>query len=221
LKHISTYSKYCFALLLLICPLFSNAQLFDSISESFTHQPKFFVKFDTRNSFITNQYAKIRGIKVGLDYNHTTKIGLGFHWLSSELTKEIKVAEDEINTYSANLRFSYISTSIEYAFYKRPKFEISIPVQLGIGMSSYRYKNAAGKHIKEYRHGVFMYEPTMTMQYRFLRYFGIGAGVGYRLMIVNNKAIDEQFTSPIYILRFKVFFGEIYRAIFPKEGESS
>ena len=58
-----------------------HAQLFDSIRTSLDYKPKFLVKFDTRNSFISNQYAKIHGIKVGLSFNKTTNIGVGYHWM--------------------------------------------------------------------------------------------------------------------------------------------
>jgi hypothetical protein len=51
----------------------------------------------------------------------------------------------------------------------------------------------------------------MTIEHRFLKYFAAGGGVGFRLMLKNNTALDERFSAPIYLLRFRILFEELYR----------
>ena len=58
---------------------------------------------------------------------------------------------------------------------------------------------------------IIIYEPAMTIEYKFLKYFGIGGGVGFRLAIKSNQQIKESFTAPEYILRFKIYSGDIYK----------
>ena len=60
---------------------------------------------------------------------------------------------------------------------------------------------------------VITYEPAITFQYRFLKYFGAGLGVGYRLMLKPNPQIEEKFTSPVYILKTKIYFQDIWQDI--------
>ncbi len=196
----------------------ASAQLIDSIAESFQYPPKLLIKLDTRNSFITSSFARIRGIKVGVDYNKTTKVGLGFSWLATDFYSNIEVKEEGVATvYRARLSYEYFAPYFEYAFYKHNNWEVSIPVQLGIGRSGYRYRDANEKKQIAGRKAMVLYEPAMTAQYRFLKYFGVGAGIGYRLMLVGNDNIDENFNSPIYILKAKVFFGDIYNDVFKRE----
>ena len=186
-----------------------HAQLFDSIQTSFDYKPKFLLKFDTRNSFVSNQYAKTQGVKVGLSYNRTTSVGLGYHWMKERL---IRSNSSELD--SNYLRFGYGVAFFEYNFFKSKKWNAEIPIQLGIGEASlYNYMN----HQNIASTWMIIYEPAMTIEYRFLRYFGIGGGVGFRLALKLNQEIKESFTAPEYILRFKIYFGDIYKEQILKE----
>lgn len=187
----------------------SNAQLFDSIQTSFNYQPKFLLKFDSRGSFITNQYTKINGVKVGLSYNNTSKVGVGYHWMR---TRKVKLEAFEID--SAYLKFGYAIGFFEYNFFKSKHWSAEIPVQIGIGRASYSGLISSSTISNSW---IFIYEPAMTIEYKFLKYFGIGGGVGFRLAIKSNKQIKETFTAPEYIFRFKIYFGDIYKEQILKE----
>ncbi|PID95473.1 MAG: hypothetical protein CSA94_01430, partial [Bacteroidetes bacterium] len=49
------------------------------INTSLKEKGKLFLRFDTKNSFITNSKVKIFGINLGLNHNNTIKYGIGFH----------------------------------------------------------------------------------------------------------------------------------------------
>ena len=201
-----------FFILILFCFIFSgqgHAQLFDSIRTSFDYKPKFLLKFDTRNSFISNQYAKIHGIKVGLSFNKTTNIGIGYHWMPKRL-----IERNFTNSNKIDLKFGYAVAFFEYNFYKSKYWSAEIPVQIGLGKAQYDDLDLA---ITTGSSWIIIYEPAMTIEYKFLRYFGIGGGVGFRLAIKSNRQIKESFTAPEYILRVKIYFGDIYKEQILKE----
>lgn len=201
-------------ILLLSLSISSQGQLLDSISASFQYKPKPSLQFNTRNAFITSQVVKMRGINLGLNYNQTTKVGIGFNWLGTEITKEVYHEGEDVETkYDANLKFWFISPYFEYAFYRTEKLDVSIPIHLGFGKSNYTYKTNAGNTVVVDDHAVVLYEPSMLAIYKPIRYLGVGVGIGYRLMLKNNKAIEERFTSPTYTLRLQIFFGQIWRDI--------
>lgn len=181
------------------------AQMFDSIQDSFRYKPKVFFKLDARNAFVTNSFTKMNGVKIGLSFKNTTRVGIGYSWMKQF---ELKDSTD------VNVQFGYVAPFIEYNFYKSKRWNGEIPVQLGIGKS--RYKNVETKTVY-YSAWMIVYEPAMTFEYRFLKYFGVGAGAGYRFVIKMNKEIKEKFASPIYILRFKIYFGDIYKEHLKKE----
>ena len=180
-----------------------NAQLFDSIRTSLDYKPKFLVKFDTRNSFISNQYAKIHGIKVGLSFNKTTNIGLGYHWMPKR-----SIEPDPQNLNKIDLKFGYAIAFFEYNFYKSKRWSAEIPVQIGLGKAQYTDVDFGVTKASSW---IIIYEPAMTIEYKFLRYFGLGGGVGFRLAIKTDQQINESFSAPEYILRVKIYFGDIYK----------
>lgn len=201
-----------FFIILLSFFIFSSqarAQLFDSIRTSFDYKPKFLLKFDTRNSFISNQYAKIHGVKVGLSFNKTTNIGIGYHWMPKR-----SLEPTLLNSNKIDLKFGYAVAFFEYNFYKSKHWSAEIPVQIGLGKAQYDDLDLA---ITTGSSWIIIYEPAMTIEYKFLRYFGIGGGVGFRLAIKSNQQIKESFTAPEYILRFKIYFGDIYKEQILKE----
>lgn len=178
--------------------------MFDSIASSLQTQPKPVFRFNARNSFITSQLAQINGFQVGLHYKGGVEIGLGYNWLRGGIKKSFMV---DSSTKMLPLKFRFISGYFEYTFYSARYWQLSIPLQFGIGTSFYKdattRRNAAP---------VVLYEPGMVGAFRPFRFVGFGAGIGYRLMLLNNRAIAERFTSPIYMLKIHLYFGEMYRA---------
>ncbi|MDQ3190503.1 MAG: hypothetical protein M3Q58_02830 [Bacteroidota bacterium] len=198
------------------------AQIFDTIAASFHHKPHFEIKLDTRNSFITTQRAKIFGLKMGFEYNETVKLGIGYNQLTSTITREKAILNgfQEIDKVQSALKFVYVSPYFEYVFHRNKKWEHTIPLQLGFGNSWYEYKHE-GKKIRENYRPIILYEPAMTTQYKILPWIGVGVGLGYRILLLNNRSIDENFNSPIYVFRVKVFLGEIVKAIKPKKDQNN
>lgn len=203
-------------LLLTLGPVASNAQseFTDSIRAAFQHKPKPDFRLDGRNSFITNRFARIFGIKAGLNFNNTVRIGLGYNRLTSDRFKEVthRYSDGSEEIIQAKLKFAYLSPYFEYAFYRTPKWEISIPVLVGFGRALYRYDDRGGTTHQTPWKFLLMYEPYMICQYRITPWFGAGLGVGYRLMIIGNSATEENFNSPIYVVKFNLYLGEIYRS---------
>jgi hypothetical protein len=200
--------------LLLAFPL--HAQLIDSIAKHFEVKPKFSARFDSRNSFIASQNARIIGVKIGWEYNNAIKIGIGYNRLESKISKPKYFFNNEFNSYDtlqSFLKFEYLTPYFEYVFFKTKRWEHAIPVQIGIGNSRYEYVDLKGiVHYENYR-PVVLYEPAMTTQYKIFPWIGIGAGVGYRLILVGNRQINKNLNSPIYIFRVMVFLGDLYKGV--------
>ncbi len=194
------------------------AQLFDTIALSFNHKPRFEFKLDTRNSFITTQRAKIFGVKIGFSYNETVKLGIGYNQLTSDIyqAKIITHGPYDFEVVQAALKFVYVSPYFEYVFHRNHRWEHTIPLQLGFGNSWYEYRSK-GRTIRENYRPIILYEPAMTTQYKILPWFGVGVGIGYRILLLNNKSMNENFNSPIYVFKLKIFLGEIVRILVPKK----
>lgn len=182
----------------------------EEIKEAFKTTPSIDFRLDSRSSFISSSNVRIFGVKVGLQYANKISLGIGYNQLVSDLNNSRISIGDSL--YSGRLNYKYLSPYIEYIFYQDKQWEFSIPVQFGIGNTFYSNNNNT-KPSEIFKKTVLSYEPAITFQYRFLKYFGAGMGVGYRLMIVPNKQIEERFTSPVYLFKFKVYFQELYRDV--------
>ncbi|MBU0763648.1 MAG: hypothetical protein KJ607_02310 [Bacteroidetes bacterium] len=207
-------TRLFFFTILIILTFSVKAQFLDTIREGMTHRPKFSCRFDTRNSFISTRRARISGVKIGIEFDNIFRIGGGFNWLNSEILKDIEITSGNglTETVPGELKFMYVSYYVEYVFYRTKKWEFSLPVQAGIGTAFHKYINE-GSPVKTGRKLCLVYETNISGHYKFIPWLGVGVGIGYRFMPVGNKAFDYSFNSPIYILKLKVFFGDIYRAL--------
>lgn len=186
-----------------------NSQMFDSIRNSLTYPPKIYINYDHRNSFITNQIAKIQSVKIGVTYHNQFTLAFGYNWLNTNFETNLSNGE------TAKLKMRFLTPFTEYSFVEKNNWQVTIPVHLGFGWSF--YKTHDDRVFK--RNFILLYEPSMTATYRFFKYFGIGAGLGYRVMLIGNKQINENFNSPIYVLKTKIFFSDLYNDIFKKKKD--
>jgi hypothetical protein len=205
----------CLCIALSFCGM-ADAQVMDTLRASIARKAKFTFKFDTRNSFIANRRAEIFGAKLGVEFDKKLRIGGGVHWLTSPLYKRTYLTSSSglADSVDAQLSFRYFAYYIEYVFYKTDRWELSIPFQLGAGDSRYRYDYEGNSHVAG-KKMVVLYEPGISTQYKVFRWLGAGADVGLRVMVVNNKAIKENFNSPMYAFKVLIWYDELYKMAFP------
>lgn len=206
--------------LLLHLPGAAPAQFFtrlgDTIHTSFHTKPKFFLGFDTRRSFISNRDVKIFGLRAGLEWNHRVRLGIGLYGLLSPYLRSYERLNDStglLDTIAAPLRFGYLSGFAEYVVVNKKRWELSVPLHLGLGSSRFEGFEA------ETEGGFLLTELSLQAQYKILKWIGLGGGVGYRWLIIPNNKVQEDFNSPIYIFKIKIFMGEIVKAVFKKKDE--
>lgn len=188
----------------------------EEFRHSFHNKPKLDVKFDNRFSFIRDNDVKTVGVKLGLSFNRRFKVGLGLNQLLIAADRTYIEADTALDV---NLEYFYFSPYLEYVFYNSRKWEFSLATQLGFGGASYQYNNTEGKKIKLVESTVLSYEPAMLIDYKIVRWFGIGTGVGYRLIYYKSPGVAEKFSSPEYVIKLKVYLGEIVRTFTGKEWQ--
>ncbi len=158
------------------------------------------------------------GIKAGLSFNNQLTIGIGYNWLSDRFYQNAMV-NGELR--ELRLRFRYIAPFIEYSFYRKGNWEATIPLQIGFGRSFLQSDKTKNKYTT-HRGSFVVYEPVMTVEYKFFNLIGVGGGLGYRIMLKNNRQIDQHFGSPVFVLKIRLIFGEAFRrgrAAFNREIE--
>ncbi len=194
-----------------------EAGVLDSLGHSLKQKPKFIFSFDARRSFVNNQNAKLSGFKFGLEFDNRIRLGLGIYDLSSPFFRSIPYTDStgEVDTAHTRLKFGYISPYIEYVLFQNDRWEFSIPLQLGAGSIALEAIDSSGLVFDERPLGIL--ELSITGHYKVFQWIGIGSGVGYRFAFNKEQVVRKSLSSPVYMIKVKVFLGYVYRQIFPKK----
>ena len=190
---------------------FGKAQLLDSIALFMQEPPRPVFRLDIRGSFVSNRNVRLMGAKLGLEHARRFQYGVGYSFLFTPVERVEQV--EGVGLTTVKVRVGYITPYIDYAFYQRGPWEVRLPVQIGIGAGSTVYTDAEGEKQQVDRTGLLIYEPAMTVQYRFLKYFGVGAGWGYRLVVQTGENLGEDLSAPIYIFGLRIFFDDIWKDV--------
>jgi hypothetical protein len=142
-----------------------------------------------------------------VNFGKRLSLGIGYNFIVTELQENVVINENEV---TADIRMNYVAPFIEYSFYQRGPWELITPIQIGIGNSFLKYQTEDGQGVLR-KGRVVLYEPGMAFEYKIMKVLGVGVGLGYRIMLKNNRGIEQQFTSPVYALRVRLIFDELYR----------
>lgn len=208
-----------FLLVVLSCALstasygqLASHNIADSLREAFKNPPSAVARLETRNAFVTGRPVRTYGIKGGVSFGKRVAVGVGYHWLrhGDSYLFRLPGGMEEVR----ELRMQYLAGFFEYSFIASRNWEVTIPFVFGVG-SSREFIQEEGPRASFNRAPIVLYEPGIVAEYHFLRYFAAGAGVGMRLMLRRNPNIDQQFTAPIWELRFRVKLGRIWDDVEP------
>ncbi len=199
----------------LLVPILGQAQFFQKLENTISPDAKLVVKLDRRNSFITTKSVKIFGLKAGVKVDENLELGFSYNFLTSRIIKDIptQIPIEGNESFPARLKYRYLAMYTEYTFYRKDNWEFSVPFQVGIGTSFYKYRNELGGREIEDKGAMFSIEPGVEANYYVMPWLSFGLGIGYRIMLVDNPNIDEQFSAPLYVIKLNIEPKPAWKAI--------
>jgi hypothetical protein len=179
-----------------------------------------FFQFDSYYSFIGNEQADVHGFKAGIEYNQKWRFGAGYNKIKSDIIewKTLPLEErpySNTNIVKSQLYLNYYPLLAEYVFYNKDPWQASIPFTIGYGDSYFSYYDINNNKRKIFDHSILITELGVTGQVKIFKWIGLGAGVGYRYLLINNPMIETKVSSPVYSIRIKIFPGAIIKTFFP------
>ena len=203
---------------ILLLPEAGRGQVFNKpadLAEAFkSGEAKVLVGFDSRRSFISRRDVKVFGVRAGLDLQGKARLGFGMYFLRSPFFRTFhwENPAGTRDTLISQLNFNYMTVFFEPVVLSTKRWEVSVPLHIGIGEAFYRGpKEFAPSTPKT----ILLAEGSVIGHYKILPWIGIGGGVGFRQMLRANTYLREDFNAPIYMLNLKLFTGYILRKIFP------
>jgi hypothetical protein len=187
-----------------------KAQLLDTLQELFHQKYSIDARLESRNSFIDHQLVSVNGARLGLSFARKFKLGIGLSWLNSEVKSTRFTAENP-----DYLKFGYIAYYLDYVFYKTKRWQLSVPIQAGTGMSWYQPDMTYHFKTKTPKYLLLLYEPGITVQFKVFKWAGLGADVAYRFTVRSGKDIDRRLSSPTYSFKLLFWFDQLFYDLFP------
>ena len=205
--------KYVYLLLFTFLSVKCFSQI-DNVPIDDSGSKKIFFSMDYRNGFITSTEAHITGFRAGVELGQKYRLGVGYHYLSSEVVRTIPVNVEAgmINT-NARVHLRYGSVSGEYILFSNDLWQISAPLIVGMGASY--YEPPSNKYPQTNKKFTVLVEPAVTVQYNIIPFIGIGTGIGYRIMPVGDSSLRPVFATPVYDVRLKLLMSEVAEVLFP------
>ncbi len=191
------------------------AQVFDSARLALNKDPGLDIVFGSRFSFFANQPAVIQSAGLGLNYDKKISFGLSYNWLTNNIQDERTFFNKNFerkDTAVFKLYFRYLSLYSALVYHKTKRWKFKIPINLGVGRDF--YKNIeTNSRTKKFT--FLIYEPAVHVQYKIIRWFGVGANIGFRFIFQKEKFIANQFNSPTYAVGINISWDELAKDLFP------
>ena len=210
--------KKIFILFFVFCSMFLNCQFLDTLHEVFKNKSSIDARLESRNSFINNQIISVSGLRLGVAFQRKLCVGGGINWLKSDVKENFYLQNEngKIDTISKYLKLTYLLYYIDFVFYKTKRWQLSTPIQAGTGLSWWQINKTYSLNKSDKKYFLFLYEPGITVQYKIVKWFGLGADVAYRFALKNNKKIGENLNSPTYSFKLLFWFDQLFFMTFPQ-----
>lgn len=166
----------------------------DSIRLSLNETPSYSLWFDSKISTISGETVTISGYRYGILWDKMAAY-TGYYYSDYK-----QINGKNYDSY----KFSYLSSTFEYELYRTHRFGVTGFGQVGAGYRILRFSDNRPQQTR------FMMplEFGVNGSVRFLRYFGVSAGVGSRVALFRG---GQNFTGPIYFIGFTCFPSTMYR----------
>lgn len=206
-----------FLIVLLVLSFTAKAQWLDTIKALMHAKPNIDARLETRISFYKNDPKKVTGVRLGLSFRRKLKIGMGYSWLDTDISEK-KLISDGFGTtrlVDEYLKFGYICYYTDFVFHKTKHWQLSVPIQLGTGLYWTQYDDGQSL-IKSRKKLLLIYEPGISVQYKFTQWSGLGMDICGRIALKNTSLISNHLNSPVMAFKYFIWFDQLYYVCFPK-----
>jgi hypothetical protein len=170
-----------------------------------------YFSIDNRNSFINGRKAQFGGIQLGVILFEEHTLGIGLYGITQQSKAKYRVLDDTISAQKS-ISLNYFTLFYEFSFFERKHFDISLPIEVGLGGYDIKWENSrTGRLYRERKGGIILTGIGVQPTWMPLPWVGVSFLVGYRLVLDN--ATSENFNGLYYNLGLNFDLRQIYRDI--------
>ena len=179
---------------------------------------KFLFSFDSRNSYMSDQWVKMFGFKIGMEIRERYRWGFGAY----ELQEPIRL--DPIETKSGKLlkstltKFDYNTVFTEYLFHHNYRWTGGVMMSYGTGNADLHIEDIdAGRDSMIQIAEIPIFAIDLYGYNHVTPWLAPGVGFGYRWVLGEGKSLKNVFNAPFYVVKVKFMLGRLYKTIFKND----
>ena len=174
-------------------------------------------QYDSRYSVLNRRFCVLNGLKLGVEWPGRWRAGAAIYFLGTPVpTRAIRPAGIPAEAEAA-LRFRYLALYAERVLLHTRRWELSTPLQIGLGSNHVRYTRPDGSFDRTAKRFMAVVEPSVAAQLRVFRWGGLGFGAGWRQPLLTPGAVQRELNGPVFHLRAKLFLSDLYKVVRDKQ----
>lgn len=192
--------------------------MLDTLREFFRHKYNIDARLESRYSFFDNQLISVTGARLGVAFQRKLRLGGGISWLKTDVTHTFysESSAGKTDTIQKFMKFIYLCYYVDFVFYKTKRWQLSVPIQAGTGLSWFQQQKNYRLGSKDPKYLLLLYEPGITVQYKVLKWAGLGTDVAYRFTLRPTKRPENKLNSPSLSFKLLIWFDQLFYEVFPE-----
>ena len=169
------------------------------------------LNFDARRTFVNDASVRFNGLRIGAQRGKDIN-ALGFYGLGEPY---IQPATDlgVLGVREFRTRFSYTSLAYERVLVNARRWQIGVPVSIGLGNYRTSYLADNGSEIAYGVNELVPLEATLHVDYNVFWFVFIGVGGGYRYVLAADPAATSTLSDRTYYYKIGLRFGEVVKRV--------
>ncbi len=207
------WGKVVLALLLPAGAARAQAAAPDSAAAGAGQHRRVVAQYDSRYSILNRRFCVLNGLKLGVEWPGRWRAGAAVYFLSTAVPTRTARPEGIPAEATAVLRFRYLAGYAERVLLSTRRWELSAPLQIGLGSNYVRYTTPGAGTDRTPRRFMAVVEPSVAAQLRVFRWAGFGAGAGWRQPLLTPRAVQRELNGPVFYLRGKLYLNDLLKVV--------
>ncbi len=172
---------------------------------------KVLFNFDARRTFVDNSSVRFNGFRVGAQRGKDL-VMIGFYGLGDPYVQPA-VDLGELGVREFHTRFNYTALTYERLLIDVERWQLGIPIAVGLGNYKTSYKDDNGKEVAYGSNELVPLEATLQVDYNLFWFVFIGVGGGYRYVLAADPGATRTLSDWTFYGKLGLRLGEVVKRV--------
>lgn len=172
---------------------------------------KVILNFDARRTYVNSESVRFSGFRLGAQRGKDI-VAIGFYGLGDPY---IQPAVDlgELGVKPFYTRFNYTALTFERLLVDDKRWQIGIPLSVGLGNYRTSYRDTTGAEIQYGVNELVPLEASLHVDYNVFWFVFVGVGGGYRHVLAADLEATDTLSDWTYYAKVGLRFGEVVKRV--------